>query len=392
MRSAFGILTASLLSSALISAPILSSAPAAANEAAGTRDAMHSVFESMRTLLELSTDSAQIAAPGNQRIIINAATELKNQASFLAGHASRDEISFLASSLDRYALWIRKSYEWRLYNDTRQLVHAAVDVCIACHTRLTSRNDSPLAEDFLDDAEITQLPARQRVKLQTATRRFDDALATYTTLLQQSTTSEDFDHLARDYLVLALRVKNDPRRARDLLATLLGFPELSSAHRARLSAWANSLQQLSKLPLAEADLTGARMLIEQAESVAKVARADSLVNYIVASRLLYGYLEQLQRHQIQNRNQAQGNADDNARAYYLLGLTQYRIDPDAWLPQAELHLEQSIRTAPASEHARKAIDLLTDKMRHNYPPAKGGMPADVRDHLQKLQDMVRTTG
>jgi hypothetical protein len=112
-----------------------------------------------------------------------------------------------------------------------------------------------------------------------------------------------------------------------------------------------------------------------------------LVNYIVASRLLYGYLENSQA-----RSPAQATVDDGARAYYLLGLAQYRIDPDAWLPQAELYLEKAIRTAPGSEHARKAFALLTDAMQHSYPAAKGGMPEDVRKHLQMLQDLVGPPG
>ena len=387
MRSAYLTGTRVLTASLLIASLIIGSASVVAYDVVGMRDAMRSVFKSMRTLLELSGDSAQLAAPANQRIVLEAATELEDQAMLISGHVPRDEISFLASSLDRYARWIRKSYEWRLYSDTRQLIHATVDVCIACHTRLTSRHDSPLASDFLDETEIKQLPTRQRAKLQTATRRFDDALATYTTLVQQSANSKDFGQLARDYLVLALRVKNDPQRARDLLAALLARPELNDANRALVTARADSLQQLSRVPLPEADLYTAQLLIERGETAAGKSTQAALVNYIVASRLLYGYLEESER-----QNLPQGTLDDGAKAYYLLGLAQYRIDPDAWLPQSELYLEKSIRTAPASEHARKAFELLKEEMQHNYPAAKGGMPEDVRNHLQILHEMVSTKG
>ena len=385
----FAYLLRAVVTCLLSAALTITSAPAAAYDVAGMREAMLTVFTSMRTLLELSADSAQLAAPGNQRAILDAATELEDQASLISAHVPRDEMSFLASSLDRYAQWIRKSYEWRLYNDTRQLIHATVDVCIACHTRLTSRHDSPLAEDFLNTAAIAKLPERERVGLQTATRRFDDALATYTTLLQQSTSSADFERLARDYLVLVLRVRNDPRRARDLLTAILARPELGSVRRQRVSAWSNTLHELSKVPLPEADLTSAQLLIEQAESAGKDPGADPLVNYIVASRLLYDYLE---GRRPEAKNNAQGSVQDGAKAYYLLGLAQYRIDPDAWLPQSELYLEKSIRTAPASEHARKAYELLAKKMQLSYPAAKGGLPEDVRKHLQTLQEMVGTAG
>jgi hypothetical protein len=152
-------------------------------------------------------------------------------------------------------------------------------------------------------------------------------------------------------------------------------------------AWAGTLQELSKVPLPEADLTTAQVLIKQGENAAHTPDADPLVNYIVASRLLYGYLDESRA-----QNPARATLDDGARAYYLLGLAQYRIDPDAWLPQSELYLEKAIRTAPGSEHARKAFALLTEAMQHSYPAAKGGIPEDVRKHLQMLQDLVGPPG
>ena len=379
----------SLLTATLLTGTVaLTSAPLAAYDVAGMRDAMHSVFNSMQTLLDLSTDPVQLAAPANRTTILHAAFELEEQANIISAHVPRDEISFLASSLNRYAMWIRKSYEWRLYDDTQQLVHATVNVCIACHTRVTSRRDSPFAEDFINSARIGALPLRQRVKLQTATRRFDDVLGGYAMLVEQAVGDEDFVQLARDYLVLALRVKVDQRRARDLLEALLKRPKLAGERRDRVVAWVHSLEQLSKLPVSEADLASAQRLVEQAENVADIPSTDSLVYYIVASRLLYDYLENSQDRASNN----QGTAGDGAKAYYLLGLAQHRIDPEAWLPQSELYLEKSIRTAPASQHARKAFELLSKKMRRTYPVAKGGMPTDVRDHLMMLQDMVSIPG
>jgi hypothetical protein len=364
----------------------LGGAPAAAYDVAGMRDTMQSVFSSMRTLLELSADTAQLAEPANQSDILKAAADLEEQANLLSSHVPRDEVSFLASSLDRYAQWIRKSYEWRLYNDTQQLVHATVDVCVACHTRLTSRRDSPLAEDFVNSKKMERLSLRQSVRLQTATRRFDDAVRGYETLLVDSAEDDDFLQLARDALVLTLRVKADPHRARELLVLLLKRDELQGSNREHVAAWLRSLQDLSKVPVPEADLEVAQVLVDQSESVIVSPATDPLVNYIVASRLLYDYLE---RGDVQGKASAQGTVEDGSRAYYLLGLTQYRIEPEAWLPQAELFLEKAIRTAPDSAHARAAFNLLLKKMQQTYPHEKGGIPKDVHDHLQILLDMVR---
>jgi len=75
MRST-SVLTASLLIGALLT----SSATVVAYDVVGMRDAMRSVFKSMRTLLELSGDSTQLADPANQRAILDATIELEDQA------------------------------------------------------------------------------------------------------------------------------------------------------------------------------------------------------------------------------------------------------------------------------------------------------------------------
>jgi len=95
-------------------------------------------------------------------------------------------MSLLATSVDRYAAWILRSYEWRRYAAMQRLVHDVVDVCSACHTRLPSPSDSPVAKDFLAGTETGLLPALERARLQIATRRFGDALATLEEQLGQA--------------------------------------------------------------------------------------------------------------------------------------------------------------------------------------------------------------
>jgi hypothetical protein len=166
----------SLLCTALV-------APVLAYDVPGMRDAMGSVFSSMRVLLELSAAPENLADPANERAILDAANELADQAAMISEHAPRDEVSFLAGSLDRYASWIKRSYEWRRYDAMARLVYDSVDLCVACHTRLPSRRDSRIATGFLAGNDMGSLPAAQRARLQIATRRFDDAMSTLETVL-----------------------------------------------------------------------------------------------------------------------------------------------------------------------------------------------------------------
>jgi tetratricopeptide (TPR) repeat protein len=349
----------------------------AAYDTPGMRDAMRSVFASMRVLLELSATAEDVGVAANQRAMLTAAQEIADQASLVAEHAPRDEVSFLASSLDRYATWIRRSIEWGRTESTQRLVRDAVDVCIACHTRLPSRRDSPLADDFLKSERMRELPERERAQLAVATRRFDDALDTLERLLTEDIDAAAFHDTARRYLVVAVRVKRDPGRAKRTLTTLAKRNGLEPARSARLETWIGALQHLERSPPPDADLDAARTLVRQAEARRMAGLGDPLVDYIAASRVLYEFLED-----------DAGTVDEGAEAYYLLGLSQYRIEEDAWLPQAELYLEKAIRTAPGSEHARRALALLRERIELSFPAQGGGIPDDVVRHLEMLQEMV----
>ncbi len=367
-----------LLVTALLAAALV---PAAAYDVAGMRDAMLSVFSSMRVLLERSATLDGLAEPQDERAVLAAAQDLADQAAIISEHVPRDEVSFLASSLDRYATWIRRSLEWRRHEAARRLVHDAVEVCIACHTRVPSRRDSPLARDFLDTGQMEGLPAEDRARLQVATRRFDDALHTLEGLLAGTRDPDTFERAAREYLVVALRVKGDPRRARQAFSQLAAGGGVEDARRRRLESWVGALQRLEIDPPVAGDLDTARALVREAETRRDAAVGDPLVLQVAASRLLYEYLDR-----------GEGSVVEGAEAYYLLGLTHYRIEPGAPLPRAELFLEKAVRTAPGSEHARRALALLRVKLTEQYAAAPGAMPPEIVDHLRLLQELVESPG
>ena len=129
------------------------------------------------------------------------------------------------------------------------------------------------------------------------------------------------------------------------------------------------------------DLTGT-------QNVRFVARiygmdTDALVEYVAASRVLYEFME---------NGVSTGTVADGAESYYLLGLTQYRIERSAWLPQAELFLEKAIRTAPASPSARSALELLQAKIDQSFAAQGTAVPVEVVRHLQMLREMVESKG
>ena len=104
-------------------------------------------------------------------------------------------------------------------------------------------------------------------------------------------------------------------------------------------------------------------------------------DYIAASRVLYEYLAS-----------GEGTREQGAEAYYLLGLSQYRVEAAAWLPQAELYLEKAIRTAPGSEYARRALALLQAKVQESFTARGERIPDDVVRHLHMLGELAGMSG
>ena len=65
---------------------------------------------------------------------------------------------FLASVLERYSLLMLRSFEQGETERVQELLYGLTDVCIACHTRLPSSHDSPVAKQFVDSRTIASLP------------------------------------------------------------------------------------------------------------------------------------------------------------------------------------------------------------------------------------------
>ncbi len=83
------------------------------------------------------------------------------------------------------------------------------------------------------------------------------------------------------------------------------------------------------------------------------------------------------------------DARDVSEAHYLLGVAEYRIHRDDWLPQAELYLEISIVLAPDAPWAQAAYSLLVEKVDQTYLRTPGGqLPPDVEERLWELRQAI----
>jgi tetratricopeptide (TPR) repeat protein len=351
-------------------------------EREATRDTMQTIFASLRFLLQLDASGENLDDPPVRQNVLQALRELDDQSAILASHGFYDDPSgmFLASVLERYSLLLLRTYERGEPEQLNQFLYGMTDICIACHTRLPTSRDSPVAEQFVGSRTFASLPPRKKARIQIATRRFDDALATLETLIEATRAADPaaLENELREYLIVNVRVKGDMQRPIPMLALVAERTEPGSAWRRDVELWSESLRYFRDQPFIGDPLESARVIIAAAGSSHYPSERSALVEYIAASSLLHRFLD------------SKPSVDmEISEAYYLLGLAEYRIHRNEWLPQAELYLEIAIVLAPEAKWALPAYTLLVEKVRQTYASsADGEMPPEVEERLRELKQAI----
>ena len=374
-------LVAGLLSGALAAAPAIASDRV---EREATRETMQSIFASLRYLLEVDVSEGGLANPSNEQKVLEALYELDDQSAMLASHGFSDDAVgvFLASVLERYSLMLLRGYERGEHEKVEEFLYGITDVCVACHTRLPSADDSPVARRFVDSETVASLPTGKRARIEVATRRFDDALDTLESLIESTESPEPdaLEDVLRMYLIVNIRVKGDMERPIPTLELVEDrLAEQTELHR-DIGFWLESLESYRDMPVIGAPLETARNIIDAATDGEFPDERSAMVEYIAASSLLHRYLA--------SRPIDEMNLSE---AHYLLGLSEYRIHRDDWLPQAELYLEIAIVLAPDAPWARPAFELLVERIERIYGPRGGGrLPPEVEERLTELEEAIES--
>ena len=345
------------------------------------REIMGQIFGAIRVLLPMSASLKELEDPANRESVRPSLLQIAESADEIMSHGryQQQSVQYLSRSLGRNAREALSAYDLGRYEATQFHIQRMTEHCIACHSRLPS-GDSPLAADFVKGPELNAMDPASRGAIQVATRRFDDAFVTFEALFQNPK-----EHPAmmlkplRDYLTVAIRVKKDFSRAIHTLDTFAQRPDLWRVLRADVDDWVGALREVRSVPLPENHLDAARRLVEKAHpSNYFPGTRGALVYFITASSHLHRYLD--------------ANPTDKRRvseAYYLLGITEFRIAPDYWLSLADFYLETAIRTAPKSASARDAYDWLEEETILGYTGSGGThLPDDVAAQLKELRALI----
>lgn len=352
---------------------------------AETRSIMAQIFSSLTTVLPLSMDSKEFSDPKNRDKILGELRKMKDGTSSLVEHTKKFDGSygFIAKSMSRDIKDIYTWYDKGATSESRYLLHQVSENCVSCHMKLPDPGHAPHMDNFFKDVAVSKLSAPEKARLQVALRQFDDAMTTWEDMFK--TWPKPSELFAMDalpeYLKVAIRVKEDPKRALNTLEELSKRSDLPKFMAREVTAWKTSLKKLAP------DVAKKGNELKRAESIVQNARRTmeypmdrtGLVDYVVASGLLNRFMME-----------KSVKAAQMAEAYYLLGITESLIGRSTWLTQTDYYFEAAVRAAPKSKFAVKAFDALEQQLLMEYSGSGGThLPEDVQSNLEELRGLVR---
>ena len=337
---------------------------------------MGRLVESLQVLLAYQ----ESAAPEVREATLQAARALAADAEALSIHARRmDETAvFVGNSLSHDAREIEESLERGNVPRTRYLIREVTDNCVACHARLPG-DDSPRAEAFVSSTTLARLPARERARLQIATRRFQDALDTLEGLLLSPDSQPVvlIDPLI-DYLIVSVRVLRDFERPVPVLRSFAARRDVWRQLGGEARVWADALPELERRMPERPDLVYARRLIEEGRALTDFAADRSgLAHDVVASGILLGLVEA-----------GTNDPQELAETFYWLAVLSSRIAHGFGLSAADFFLERAIRLAPAAPFASEAYALLEQEELLSYEGVDEELPPEEQRRLAELRELV----
>lgn len=371
-----------LAASAMLVATLIACAPSSTERRdLSTRSAMQQILAALEVALPASLSEERYTDPANRDEISASLRTLASSAASLESHGRSAGFRVLGEALAQDAAEVSRRYDEGRYAESRFILEQITQDCVACHTRLPGP-ESQLGRQLTSKVQGEDLSDEERVRLAIATRQFDVALTSCEQLFAYdgfSPTALQSRGLLVDYLVIAVRVREQPARARRTLEAVQARDEGPGYFRQRLDEWIDALRDLEENPPVGSQFEQAQALMERGNERARFpADRAPLVYYLAAS----GRLERLLEAETLTSSQ-------QSEAYYWLGLTESVLRWPTWASPRYAYLEEAIRVDPASPAARPAFSLLVLELSAAYGGSSGiFLPDDELATLDELYALI----
>jgi hypothetical protein len=352
---------------------------------------MHQVFEALSVLLPASLSEGALRDPAQRDHYQLAFEDLAQAAGRLADHGTERDSVFetLSRSLSDDAEDAASLYARGRIEEAAFQLQQLTGRCVACHARLPSAREFPMAERLMSRTQVSELSAEERARLYVATRRFDSALGSWEALFAEPGSSPawlDRGGQLVDYLTVAVRVTGEEARAAETLQKLSRRGDTPAYLKSRLDRWAEALTATPISTEPESRVAEARALLERAASLGDFPSArDGLVYELRASGALQQYVDQ--------KSAAPRPDTELAEAFYLLGVIEARTAWSYWIPQTESYMEAALRAAPKGPRADQAYERIEETLLSDYGTATAEeLPDEERKRLNELRSLMGRGG
>jgi hypothetical protein len=356
---------------------------------------MQGIAGDLKRILPIWVNAEPRLNPEDRELFRVSVISLAARADELESHGvgKGQPFELLARSLRNDAAAIREYVDSGDIDAARSQIGPLLENCVGCHSRLPSAGMSSLSEELVSGINMDELTVPDRLRLRMATRQFDPAIADLEGILVEEVKGRasgapltvSLHSGLVDYLILNVRIRNNLERPRAFLTSFSALDGVGKYLKSDIDQWIESLARGPEV------INGVDRPIDQAKKL--IQRGDELRAFpsdsaglaydVMASGVIYRLLE---------TPQADLSNPERAEAYYILGATESRILRPSWNDRWDDYLEMAIRTAPGTDTAWRAYQLLENETLAYWSPSwTATLPASVRNRLEELRKAAEGT-
>ncbi len=267
----------------------------------------------------------------------------------------------------------------------KSILRTTTQYCISCHTRTNSGPDFP---SLNLSPKTDKLSLYDRAQLLAATRQFDAALESFSSVISNPTLAKknpiEWERAIRTSLALAIRVKRDPNAALQIVKKVQSSPQSPEFLKMYAAQWATSLEKWKGEPTkaaseAEAHFVEASRLFLEAKTLQDYPSDHAGdVELHLATAEVHDYLQRAP------------NGKNAAEAFLIAGMAYEILNDMSISPLHELYYESCIRKTPHSMVANRCYRAYESSIYFGYSGSGGtSIPSDVQKTLDELKALAK---
>lgn len=353
--------------------------------------------EKMKSLGDTMSDLLPelVSSKGNPETIEKGAKALSELSHDLkAGHnkqklvppADNDPtIGFLADQFSEQTGRAYKAIKQGQLAYGKDLLRSVTSYCIACHSR---HDNGPAFAALPTTEKANRLSKEEKAALLVALRQFDQSLAEYRQLVADPELLKkrpfDWERYLRQAIAIAVRVKQDPKLASELISTALQSPDLPVFQATQLKQWQKAVEEWKKEPPIKVNTEAGqtlemRRLFREANAGQQLMLDDhsAEIQFLRTSAAAHEVLRVARDPKIK------------AEALMVAGKSyESLINPMFW-PMHEFFYEACIRQLPHSKLAQECYSSYVKSVYFGYTGSAGTyIPEEVQQLLGRLGAMA----